>query len=625
MEDYTLHRKNFLYTFPLILLALAGCTKTTLTPEEILTVNPSSALLVPGQQVTFVATGYTGSLQSPVWMVNGSAGGSAATGTISGGLYTAPATAPSAPVQITVKDAITGVVSGLPATVSFFSPPNFFSPANFQLGTLAATNNPLVASYTVPIPKGATVQVNFGTTTAYGLSTWAQPAPDSGGTTTVLVAGMRQGTTYHVQGKVSLADGQTLTDADHTFVTPALPADAIPDIKIIQPADSNSAPGIELIDSTNEKTTTLQALATDLAGNIIWYYQMDSGYFAFPIKLLPNGHMLVVLNGPSEEIREVDLAGNVFFRLTVPDVDKAVAAASLPFVVANFHHDIQKLSNGHYLILMNFVQNITNTPGFSQVIADAILDWDPVKKGIAWSWSTLDHLPLTHAPVSTNDWTHANALVYSPDDGNIVLSMRNQNWVIKINYQDGTGDGKILWHLGPGGDFKLPAGQDPLEWNYGQHYPTFVSPNTSGIIQLMVFNNGNQRMVDGSDDQCGTPGQIACYSSVPLYQLNETTREASVVSEINLNPAFSFCCGDAQVLPNGNIEYDVAFDVNTPGVSHIEEVVPGSTPQLVWQMDAASGIVYRGFRIPSLYPGVTWTQDAIAAANVPAVAKKSVQ
>jgi arylsulfate sulfotransferase len=610
-----LHRKSFLYTFPFILLTLAGCTKTTLTPPDMLTVNPSTALLLPGQQATFVATGYSSSLQSPVWMVNGSVGGSAATGTIAGGLYTAPATAPSAPVQITVKDAITGVTSGLPATVSFFSS------SSLQPGTLTTTNNPQVASYAVMAPKGATVQVSFGTTTAYGLSTWAQPAPDAGGTATVLVAGMRAGTTYHVQGKVTLPGGQMMTDVDNIFSTPVMSATAIPNLKIVQAAGSNTSPGIELIDSTNEKTTTLQTLATDLAGNIIWYYQMGSGYIAFPIKLLPNGHMLVVLNGPSEEIREVDLAGNIFFQLTTADVDEALAAAGLPFVVANFHHDIQKLPNGHYLILMNFEQTITNTPGFSQVIADAILDWDPVKKGIAWSWSTLDHIPLTHAPVSTNDWTHANALIYSPDDGNIVLSMRNQNWVIKINYQDGAGDGKILWHLGPGGDFKLSAGLDPIEWNYGQHYPTFVSPNTAGIIQLMVFNNGNERMVDANDDQCGTTGQIACYSSVPQFQLNETTGDASVVSEIKLNPAFSTCCGDAQVLPNGNIEYDVAMDVNTPGVSHMEEVVPGPTPQLVWQMDAASGIVYRGFRIPSLYPGISWTAEAMAAANVPAVAK----
>ena len=41
-------------------------------------------------------------------------------------------------------------------------------------------------------------------------------------------------------------------------------------------------------------------------------------------------------------------------------------------------------------------------------------------------------------------------------------------------------------------------------------------------------------------------------------------------------------------------------------------------------MNVTGNIVYRGFRIPSVYPGVTWTQDAIAAANVPAVAKKTM-
>jgi arylsulfate sulfotransferase len=291
--------------------------------------------------------------------------------------------------------------------------------------------------------------------------------------------------------------------------------------------------------------------------------------------------------------------------------------------VANFHHDVQKLANGHYLLLVNFGFPVTTIPGLSQIIADAIVDWDPVKSEVAWFWSTTDHLDITRAPVSQSDWSHANAVVYSPDDGNLLMSMRNQNWVIKINYQDGAGDGKILWHLGPGGEFKLPTGQDPIEWNYGQHYPTFVSTNTAGIIQLMVFNNGNQRLVDSSNNQCGTTGQIDCYSSVPQFELNETTKAASVLSEIKLGPAFSTCCGNAEVLSNGNIEYDIAMNVNTPNVSHIQEMVPGTTPQLVWQMDVSSGLLYRGFRIPSLYPGVTWTPDAIAAANVPAVAKKT--
>jgi hypothetical protein len=138
---------------------------------------------------------------------------------------------------------------------------------------------------------------------------------------------------------------------------------------------------------------------------------------------------------------------------------------------------------------------------------------------------------------------------------------------------------------------------------------------------MMFFNNGNGRVLDTNNDICGAPGFTACYSSVPQFEINEITKTANLVSETILAPHFSSCCGDAQMLANGNIEYDVALDSLTPGQSYIQEVIPGSTPQLVWQMNLDVGLTYRGFRIPSLYPGVSWTQSAIAAASA-SVARK---
>jgi arylsulfate sulfotransferase len=610
----------FICSFIALAFSVAGCTNSTLTQQEILTVNPASALVAPSQSATFVGTGFTGSIQNPIWMVNGAAGGSAATGTIAGGLYTAPATPPSAPVQITVKDGNTGSVSALPATVSFFST------SNFTPGTVATTNNPLVASYNVTVPQASTVQVNFGTTTAYGLTTWAQPAVNGGGSTTVLVAGMRPATTYHMQATIKLATGQTLTDTDKTFTTGALAAGVAPAFSVVTPVGPGTAPGVEMIDivSLGAVSSTLAALVTDLEGNIIWYYQLNPGELPFPIKELPNGNMLLNLNGATNETREVDLAGNIVFDLTRDQLNQALIQAGADFGVENFHHDVQKLANGHYLILTNYTKTITDTPGFTTVIGDVIIDWDPVAKGVAWYWNTFDHLALTHDPVSANDWTHANAVVYSPDDGNIIMSMRNQNWVIKINYQDGAGDGSILWHLGPQGDFKLPAGQDPIEWNYGQHFPSAVSPNSAGNFQLMLFNNGNARLLNSANQVCGTAGAGACYSSVPIYNLSESAKTATIASELVLAPAYSTCCGDANILSNGDVEYDVAMDVNTPNTSYIEESVPGPTPTLTWRMNVVNNLAYRGFRLTSLYPGVTWTPAQMDAANVPAV-KKAAQ
>jgi len=384
-----------------------------------------------------------------------------------------------------------------------------------------------------------------------------------------------------------------------------------------------------MLDLFTQPGNQLVALAADTAGNVIWYYPLNQGELPFPIKLLPNGHMLVVVvrgltsvSPPpnatpfSDEIREIDLAGNVVYRLSQVDIQAGLAATGASFqLLANLHHDILKLPNGHLIILANYTKTVTDQPGFSDVIGDVIVDWDPQAQAPVWTWSAFDHIPLTHDPYGPTDWTHANALVYSPDDGNLILSMRNQNWVVKLNYQDGAGDGKILWRLGPGGDFTLPAGQAPIEWNYGQHYPTILSPNSAGIFRLMLFNNGNNRLVDTNNDVCGTPGFIACYSSVPTFELNESAGTAQVVSEYNVSPAYSICCGNASQLANGDLEYDVAFDLNTPNQSYIQEVTQEPTPQLVWQLNVANQLAYRGFRTPSLYPGVVWTQSAIATAN----------
>jgi hypothetical protein len=44
---------------------------------------------------------------------------------------------------------------------------------------------------------------------------------------------------------------------------------------------------------------------------------------------------------------------------------------------------------------------------------------------------------------------------WSPDDGNLILSVRHQDWVIKIDYRGGSGDGHMIWRLGQNGDFAV--------------------------------------------------------------------------------------------------------------------------------------------------------------------------
>lgn len=609
-----------------ILIALclfSGCAASSLKPV----ISPSETVVLAGQAVQFTATLNGAPVSGLAWTVNGTAGGSAVVGMISStGLYTAPMTLPSQPVNIAAR--VNVPLSLLSAAV----PVQFFNPAKFTTGTVAPTNNPLVAQYSFLAPKGSTVQIQFGASTNYGLNTWSQPAPGNGGTVSILVAGMRANSTYHMQAVVNLATSTRVLDADHTFTTGPLPA-PISKITVQQTAGMTPAPGVEMLclDPTDGKGE-LTAVVTDLSGNVIWYYNIGSNTWPFPMKLLPNGHMLVVAapvtnatgqlppGSPENEVREIDLAGNTINRITLSQIDSGLASLGASFNVAGIHHDILPLPNGHRILLMNYEQTFNNQSGLAPgtvVLGDVLLDWDP-QVGAVWYWSTFDHFDVNRVPYGIangfSDWTHANAVIYSPDDGNLILSMRNQNWIVKINYKDGTGDGGILWRFGYQGDFSLPSGEAPIEWNYGQHYPSIVSPSSAGMFSLMFFDNGNNRLVDANVDVCGTTGNLSCYSDVPVFQLDESAETAQVQAEVNLSPAYSVCCGDAQILSNGNLEYDVAADVSQVG-SYIQEVTQGQSTQLVWQMNVPGPLAYRAFRIPSLYPGVEWTQAAVGASQ----------
>ena len=218
----------------------------------------------------FSANEFGSPMGNAVWLVNRVAGGASTGGTItSSGLYTAPADSALTSVQVTVRDP-TYKTESTPVQVSIFQP------HHFQSGTVSASMNPLVALYTLQAPLGATVQIQFGTSTNYGLVTWAQPAPEVGGVVRILVAGMRAGTTYHMQAMVHLPNGSTVFDNDQVFTTGALPADMLPNLTVQQTAGMNPASGVELLCLFEEASQSqLTAVVTDLAGNVIWYYPIQ--------------------------------------------------------------------------------------------------------------------------------------------------------------------------------------------------------------------------------------------------------------------------------------------------------------------------------------------------------------
>jgi hypothetical protein len=547
-------------------------------------VSPQAVATGTGQTVPFVATVKNGT-SGVAW--------AASAGTIdANGIFVAPPGPQSATVTITAT-------SKDDATKSASSTVNVVAP-----GQVTPTANPQVASYAISPVAPGNVSVQFGLDTNYGLTTWAQPVPSGGGLVSLFVAGMKGNTLYHMRGVVEFADGTQYVDPDITFTTGALPTAQLPVLTATTTPGMTPQSGVELLDLI--LTAIVPVAVTDLNGNVLWTYNtvIPPGDTANPVKLLPNGHFLVNFSNPLTDgansiLQEVDLTGKLIWQMTAADLNNALAAATCAgcnITVTGTHHDFVLLPNGHLIVIAGTGQDISGTG----VTGDVLIDLDQNHKPV-WLWNEFDHLDVNRHPMNYPDWTHTNAVIYSPDDGNLIVSIRHQNWLVKVDYANGSGAGDIIWKLGYQGDFALIAGTDPTDWFYAQHGPSFASTNTTGKFSLVLFDNGNDRLFPPGLT-CTTSCQ---YTTVPLLDIDETAKTATLRWNLTA-PFYSFFGGNAEVLKNGNVEYCESAVGSSGGDGVIYEVTQHGVPQIVWQMYSTGKNLYRGQRIPSLYPGVQW-------------------
>ncbi|MHB1935067.1 MAG: aryl-sulfate sulfotransferase [Acidobacteriaceae bacterium] len=348
-----------------------------------------------------------------------------------------------------------------------------------------------------------------------------------------------------------------------------------------------------------------------------------------PIKLLPNGDFVMVIGLASHTLldspdgappphtpsllREVNLAGQTARKLPIATLNKKLRASGYTGPTLEIlHHDVAVLPNGHWIVLANGTREYTDLPGrpgMTRVIGDVVIDLDPNLNPV-WTWSEFDHLDVRRHPMDFPDWTHTNAVLYTKDDGNLIVSMRAQHWVIKIDYRNGHGTGDILWRLGNGGDFKLIGGNSPTDWNFAEHQPAIFGDRDAGVFDLGMMDNGNNRiMPDGK--ACVAKGDPHCYSTVPVFHIDERAKTATLIFHDVFPPSqYNMWGGGVQPLSNGDIQIDLCFQGkasnNTYKASNIYEVTESADPKTVWHMAVNRNNVYRAQRLPSLYPGVQW-------------------
>ena len=368
--------------------------------------------------------------------------------------------------------------------------------------------------------------------------------------------------------------------------------------------------------------------ATDLSANIIWYYA-QSTQLTRPV---PGGTMLGIFTGlgtgtgvwgpdvtREQILREFDLAGNTVRETNCDRVEEQLAAIGLQDALSDFNHDAIRLANGQTMVLGD-VQRIfpAGTQGSTaplDIVGTLIVVLDRNFQVLGY-WDSFDHVCtgsgcldinrpgdgvcVTNMQAETsqgcppvllsspaNDWLHANSLEYLTGDGDLLLSFRNQNWVVKVDYNNATGTGGILWRLGLDGDFTLgSAAGEPFPWFSGQHDAGFVN---NGEQTLLVFDDGTTRHVEQGGDSRGQ-----------VWNIDQTGMVASLQLNADLG-AYSPSLGSAQLLRNGNYAFQAGFiQLGTSVEVQSTEIAPDGTA--VYELQSVGTTrSYRGWRLMDLY------------------------
>ncbi|MGO4885786.1 MAG: aryl-sulfate sulfotransferase [Bryobacteraceae bacterium] len=635
-----------------VLAALAVAGAPLHATVGIVSLTPSVASPQPvGTQVTWTVTATDTNPNNLTFQFNVASGAQPFElardfnlGTESAGIWTAQpfiwtsiAGEGSYTIQVVAKD----FVSGETATQTFV----------FRLTSRAAkkaavsrTANPLVALFSSPAcPAGSNIRVAFYTGTDPTTYTgWLPCNPPVG--MNFYIAGMYPASTYtmysQVQTGINTKNGSPLT-----FKTGALPKQLPGGNKFpVLTVNTAAGAGTDSTDSLIFWTfgTNTVPVATDLAAKIMWYY--PDGKATLVTRVLPGGTFLSFQNGQSwnsadqelQLLREIDFAGNIVRETNTGILAYELAAMGAPIsapckVSANppagtaclndlDHEAIRYMIDGNqYTAVLAHAEQMypAGTQGSSpsgppvDILSEYLIVLN-AQFQVVWYYDSYQQLDINRAAVLgelctgncqvnlllgtvANDWTHANTIYYIASEGDFLVSLRNQDWLVKVNYNNGAGAGNILWTMGNLGDFTFNnIGSDPWPWFSHQHDTVYQN---NGAGPLTVFDNGNTRVSTAPLGLGRDCGPLDCHSRGMSLMVDEANMQVTPVLSVDLG-VFSTAEGSGELLFDGNY----FFQPGEPKGVGIE-ILPTPDTLTGTEVLNISGTVssYRAWQMPSLY------------------------
>ena len=469
-----------------------------------------------------------------------------------------------------------------------------------------STAHPLVALFSAgPCPAGNSIRVRFYNPSSVATATTNSVACSSS-SANFLVAGMTPATRYLMRWEQVSNNQVVSSGTNQAFTTGPLPGNFPPEQFSANPPP---APRDTPFPVVLFHLLAYWPTATDTGGHVIWYYP----HAIVISRMQPGGNFFSMT---STQLNEYDLAGNLVLQTNWSIMNEQLAAKGYPQMTGFNIHETRVLPNGNILILGGRDETSTVYQGGTpdnpvDIVGDMILVLDHNMQ-LLWAWDSFTHQDLSRVATLddkchqgsggcvpfnpnfsvANDWTHSNSLQYTAD-GNFLLSERAQDWVLKINYANGRGDGSVIWRLGHDGDFTInnplpnPCG-DPnvFSWFTHQHDAAFQRQSQASEI-FTVFDDGNLRV-----QQCGGGNS----RGMVLY-ITEATRKVFIQTASDLG-AYSLAYGSAQLLSSAYGTFTSFDNGRLPGAA--QEVETDLSGHILYKLQANDN-AYRAYRQRDLY------------------------
>jgi hypothetical protein len=471
------------------------------------------------------------------------------------------------------------------------------------------TSHPLVALFSAPpCPEGSRFRVAFAPAGEESLS--RTPAQPCGGSisSNVYVAGMRADTQYRLRQE--LITGSRVEAGDSLpFQTGILDGNFNP-VSIAVPRTSGFSDSHPvLIHAAVSRQGGIRPFATDLDGRVIWYLRSPG----LLTRVIPGGRFLVIADGlnsvnstrDEQVLWELDLAGNIVRETNIGIIAEQLTSYGIHSdcrkggkeCVSGFHHEAIRLPNGHTLAVAGIERMMpAGSKKAEDVLGDLVIDLDEDFQ-VAGVWNAFDHLDLTRKSLTGEkcktggggcpailladealSTLHSNSLNYIPSTGDLLISVPEQNWVVKVDWKNGKGSGKILWRLGKNGDFKVES-TDKNPW-FSYAHDVGYEPVGSDVLTVM---DNNQK-----DEKAGSRAQV--------WKVDEENHIAKLVYNGDLGVRVN-CCGSMQMLNNGGYSTVTGWVVPM----YAKTVETDRDGKVVFALDVEGAIVYRSFRVQDMY------------------------